>query len=41
VKADGEPGALLAKFPSKPLAVEYAKAYASAHKQQVGIIGKA
>lgn len=41
VKSDGEPGAVIGKFPTKPLAVEYAKAYASAHKAQVGIIGKA
>ena len=41
VRADGEPGALIAKFSTKALAVEYAKAFASAHKAQVGIIGKA
>jgi hypothetical protein len=40
VKADGEPGALIAKFATLPLAKEYASAYATAHKAAVGIIGK-
>jgi hypothetical protein len=40
VLASGEPGATLGKFPSLALAKEYAAAYATAHKCQVGIVGK-
>lgn len=40
VKADSSQGALLGKFPTKPAASEYAKAYADAHKCTVGIVGK-
>lgn len=39
--AQGEPHYDIAKFRDKSLAVEYAKAYATAHKVPVGITGKA
>lgn len=39
VTAGGDPGKLLGTFPTKPGAVEYAQAYARAHKCQVGIVG--
>lgn len=40
VTAAGDQGKLIASFVAKPDAVEYAKAYATAHKMQVGIVGK-
>lgn len=38
--AYGEPGAKLATFVTKPLAVEYANGYANKHKKSVCIVGK-
>lgn len=38
--ADGKPGALIARFPGKADAVEYARAFAKSHNRAVVIVGK-